>query len=224
MDSLTATDLRSVGEFRLLARLGSGGMGQVFLGSSLAGRMVAGKVIHRELSADAEFIRRFRNEAEAAQKVSGWYTAPVVAAGADDNPPWLATAFVSGPPLGDLVTGHGPLPVAAVWRLAAGLAEALRAIHATGLVHRDLKPANVLLAPDGPRVIDFGISRAVADTRLPVPGAVIGTPSYMSPEQVEAQPAGPASDSFSLGSVLAFAASGAAPFRGAPGASSAAVM
>ena len=225
MDSLTATDLRAVGEFRLLARLGSGGMGQVFLGSSLAGRMVAVKVIHADLSRDTEFVRRFRHEVEAAQKVSGWYTAPVVAAGVDDNPPWLATAFVPGPSLDDIVTRHGPLPVAAVWRLAAGLAEALRAIHGTGLVHRDLKPANVLLAMDGPRVIDFGISRAVtADTRLTATGTVIGTLSFMSPEQVQAQETGPASDTFSLGSVLAFAASGAGPFRVAPGAPSAAVM
>jgi outer membrane protein assembly factor BamB len=224
MDSLTATDLRTVGEFRLLARLGSGGMGQVFLASSLAGRIAAVKVIHAELCRDPEFVRRFRHEVEAAQKVSGWYTAPVVAAGVNDNPPWLATAFVSGPPLDDIVTRHGPLPVAAVWRLAAGLAEALRAIHGTGLVHRDLKPANVLLALDGPRVIDFGISRAIADTRLTATGAIIGTLSYMSPEQVQAQATGPASDTFSLGSVLAFAAAGAAPFSGGPGVPQASVM
>src|ERR1700749_126751 len=191
MDSLTATDLRAVGEFRLLARLGSGGMGQVFLGSSLAGRMVAVKVIHRELCQDTEFIRRFRHEVEAAQKGSGWYTAPVVPAR---------------------------------WRRAAGLPEALPAIHGRGLVHRDLKPANVLLAIDGPRVIDFGISRAVTDTRLPATGAIIGTLGYMSPEQVQALETGPASDTFSLGSVLAFAASGSAPFSGAPGAPSASVM
>jgi outer membrane protein assembly factor BamB len=224
MDSLTATDLRSVGEFRLLARLGSGGMGQVFLGSSLAGRIVAVKVIHAELCRDAEFIRRFRNEVEAAQKVSGWYTAPVVAAGVDDNPPWLATAFVPGPSLEDIVTRYGPLPLPAVWRLAAGLADALRAVHAAGLIHRDLKPANVLLALDGPRVIDFGISRAVADTRLTATGAIIGTLGFMSPEQVQALETGPASDTFSLGSVLAFAAAGHAPFSGAPGAPAASVM
>jgi outer membrane protein assembly factor BamB len=224
MDVLTADDPRSVGEFRLLARLGSGGMGQVFLASSLAGRSVAVKVIHPEFCRDPDFLLRFRHEVEAAQKVSGWYTAPVVAAGVDDRPPWLATAFVSGPSLEDIVTRYGPLPVPAVWRLAAGLAEALRAIHATGLVHRDLKPGNVLLAPDGPRVIDFGISRAISDTRLTATGAVIGTPSYMSPEQVEGLETGPASDTFSLGSVLAFAASGAAPYSGAPGGSAASVM
>ena len=223
MDSLTDSDLRTVGEFRLLARLGAGGMGQVFLASSLAGRMVAVKVIHPDLCRDAEFVRRFRNEAEAAQKVSGWYTAPVVAVGVTDNPPWLATAFVAGPPLEDVIARYGPLPPGAVWRLAAGLAEALRAIHAAGLVHRDLKPANVLLALDGPRVIDFGIARAVSDTRLTATGSVIGTPSYMSPEQVEALETGAASDVFSFGSVLAFAASGTAPFSGRGG-SSASVM
>ncbi len=224
MDSLSATDPRAVGEFRLLARLGAGGMGQVFLASSLAGRIVAVKVIHPELCRDTDFLRRFRNEVEAAQKVSGWYTAPVVAAGVDDNPPWLATAFVPGPSLEEIVTRHGPLPLPAVWRLAAGLAEALRAIHGTGLVHRDLKPANVLLAPDGPRVIDFGISRAVTDTRLTATGAIIGTLGYMSPEQVQALDTGPASDVFSLGSVLAFAGSGYAPFSAAAGAPSASVM
>jgi outer membrane protein assembly factor BamB len=224
MDLLTATDLRSMGEFRLLARLGAGGMGQVFLATSLAGRMVAVKVINPELCRDEGFVRRFRNEVEAAQKVSGWYTAPVVAAGVSDSPPWLATAFVPGPSLDDIVTRHGPLPVAAVWRLAAGLAEALRAIHAAGLIHRDLKPANVLLAPDGPRVIDFGISRAVADTRLTATGAIIGTLAYMSPEQVQALATGPESDTFSLGSVLAFAAAGTVPFSGGQSASSASVM
>jgi outer membrane protein assembly factor BamB len=198
-------------------------MGQVYLASSLAGRMAAVKVIHHDLCRDAEFVRRFRNEAQAAQRVSGWYTAPVVAAGVTDNPPWLATAFVAGPSLEDVVSRYGPLPAAAAWRLAAGLAEALRAIHAAGLVHRDLKPANVLLALDGPRVIDFGIARAVTDTRLTVTGAVVGTPSYMSPEQVEALDTGPASDVFSFGSVLAFAASGAAPFSGRGG-SAASVM
>src|ERR1700744_3968849 len=219
MDLLTATDLRAVGEFRLLARLGSGGMGQGFLASSLAGRMVAVKVIHTELCRDPEFVRRFRNEVEAAQKVSGWYTAPVVAAGVNDTPPWLATAFVPGPSLEDIVARHGPLPASAVWRLAAGLAEALRAIHAAGLVHRDLKPANVLLADDGPHVIDFGISRAFAGTQLTSAGMVIGTPGYMSPEQAEGAQAGPPSDVFSLGCLLAYAATGNAPFGGGSAAS-----
>src|SRR5580693_4510184 len=224
MESLTAADPRTIGEFRLRARLGAGGMGQVFLATSPGGRMVAVKVIHPELARDSEFVRRFRGEVEAARRVSGMYTAPVVAAGVEERPPWLATAFVPGPSLADIVSRYGPLPVPALWRLAAGLADALRAIHAAGLVHRDLKPANVLLASDGPRVIDFGISRAVTDSRLTATGAIIGTLNYMSPEQVQALETGPASDVFSLGSVLAFAATGADPFRVAPGTPSAAVM
>ena len=224
MESLTAADPRTIGEFRLRARLGAGGMGQVFLATSPGGRMVAVKVIHADLARDAGFVRRFHAEVNAARRVSGFYTAPVVAAGVDDRPPWLATAFVPGPSLESLVSRYGPLPVPALWRLAAGLADALRAIHAAGLVHRDLKPANVLLASDGPRVIDFGIARTLADSRLTATGSIIGTPSFMSPEQVEGAAAGPPSDVFSLGSVLAFAASGAAPFSGGPGASSASVM
>jgi outer membrane protein assembly factor BamB len=224
MEGLTEADPRVVGEFRLRARLGAGGMGQVFLATSPGGRMVAVKVIHPELARDSEFVRRFRAEVEAARRVSGMYTAPVVAAGVDERPPWLATAFVPGPSLADIVSRYGPLPVPALWRLAAGLADALRAIHAAGLVHRDLKPANVLLASDGPRVIDFGISRAVADSRLTATGAIIGTPSFMSPEQVEGNVAGPPSDVFSLGSVLAFAASGVTPFSAGPGGSSASVL
>lgn len=224
MESLTAADPRAIGEFRLRARLGAGGMGQVFLATSPGGRMVAVKVIHADLARDPGFVRRFHAEVNAARRVSGLYTAPVVAAGVDDRPPWLATAFVPGPSLESIVSRYGPLPVPALWRLAAGLADALRAIHAAGLVHRDLKPANVLLASDGPRVIDFGIARAVADSRLTATGSIIGTPSFMSPEQVEGAEAGPPSDVFSLGSVLAFAASGAAPFSGGPGASSASVM
>jgi SAM-dependent methyltransferase len=216
MEALTAADPRSVGEYRLLGRLGSGGMGLVFLAASPAGRMVAVKVIRPELAEDPKFIRRFRDEVDAARRVSGFYTAPVVAAGTDDAQPWLATAFVPGLSLDDVLTIHGPLPIPALRRLAAGLAEALCAIHSAGLVHRDLKPANVLLASDGPRVIDFGIARAFADARLTTTGSVIGTPSFMSPEQVEGQPAGPASDMFSFGSVLAFAASGAPPFSAGP--------
>lgn len=226
MESLTAADPRTVGEFRLRARLGAGGMGQVFLATSLGGRMVAVKVIHTELASDQEFVRRFRAEVDAARRVSGVYTAPVVAAGVDDRPPWLATAFVPGPPLDKVVARFGPLPGPALWRLASGLAEALRAIHSAGLIHRDLKPANVLLAADGPRVIDFGISRAASDsnTRLTATGSIIGTPSFMSPEQVEAKDTGPASDVFSLGSVLAYAATGSSPFSGGPNVSSASVL
>ena len=219
MEPLSANDPRSVGEFQLRARLGAGGMGRVYLGYSPAGRAVAVKVVHSELARDAEFRHRFGREVAAARAVGGMYTAPVVAAGLDDDPPWLATAYVPGPPLANVVARHGALPELAVWRLGAGLAEALRAVHACGLVHRDLKPANVLLAADGPHVIDFGISRAFDGTQLTAVGMVVGTPGYMSPEQAEGAPVGPASDVFSLGCVLAFAASGNAPFGGGSAAS-----
>ena len=214
MEPLTADDPRQVGVFRLQSRLGAGGMGRVYLASSPGGRAVAVKIVHPELARDPEFMRRFRREVEAAEAVSGAYTAPVVGAGPDDSPPWLATAYVPGPSLAELVTGAGPLPVAAVWRLAGGLIEALQAIHARGLVHRDLKPGNILIAADGPRVIDFGISRALSGTALTATRTTMGTPAYMSPEQAEGTEAGPPSDVFSLGSVLAYAATGVAPFDG----------
>jgi len=219
MEPLSANDPRSVGEFALRARLGSGGMGRVYLGFSPGGRAVAIKVVHPELARDPEFLQRFGREVAAARAVSGVYTAPVVASGLNDDPPWMATAFVPGPPLSEVVSKFGPLPEAAIWRLAAGLAEALHAVHDCNLVHRDLKPSNVLLAPDGPHVIDFGISRAFEGTALTSAGMVVGTPGYMSPEQAEGQQAGPPSDVFSLGCVLAYAATGVAPFGGGSAAS-----
>jgi outer membrane protein assembly factor BamB len=206
------SDPRQVGEFRLHARLGAGGMGQVFLGYSPAGRAVAVKICHPDLAADPAFTIRFAREVDTAGLVNGLYTAQVVAAGPRDYPPWLATTYVPGPSLQQTVRGYGPLPEAAVWRLAAGLAEALRAIHARGIVHRDLKPTNVLLAADGPRVIDFGIARALDGAVLTTTGYALGSPSYMAPEQVAGQPASPASDVFSLGSVICFAACGVVPF------------
>ncbi|HVT69301.1 MAG TPA: serine/threonine-protein kinase, partial [Trebonia sp.] len=212
MQPLAPRDPRTVGEFRLSARLGLGGMGQVFLGHSPGGRAVAVKICHPELAADPAFVARFAREATAAQAVNGLYTAQVVAAGPYDRPPWMATAYVPGPSLTDYVHGYGPLPEPAVWRLAAGLAEALLAVHACGLVHRDLKPSNVLLAVDGPRVIDFGIASALEGPGLTSTGSVMGSPPYMSPEQATGMPTGPASDVFALGSTLAFAASGAPPF------------
>ena len=217
MEPLSANDPRAVGEYQLRARLGAGGMGRVYLGFSPAGRAVAIKVVHPELARDAEFRQRFGREVAAARAVSGMYTAAVVAAGLDADPPWFATAYVPGPSLADVVERHGALPEAAVWRLAAGLAEALRAVHACGVVHRDLKPANVLLAADGPHVIDFGISRAFEGTSVTAAGMVVGTPGYMSPEQAEGAQAGPPSDVFSLGCVLAYAATGSAPFGGGAG-------
>jgi serine/threonine kinase PknH len=212
MKALAADDPRVIGEYRLRAQLGAGGMGRVYLGLSPAGRAVAIKVVHPDLASDAEFLRRFGQEVAAVRAVSGIYTAPVVASGLDERPPWLATAFVPGPSLEQMVTEHGPLPEQALWPLLAGLVEALQAIHACGVVHRDLKPANVLLAADGPRVIDFGISRAADGTSLTAAGVVFGTPGYMSPEQAEGHGAGPASDVFALGCVVAYAAAGAGPF------------
>jgi outer membrane protein assembly factor BamB/predicted Ser/Thr protein kinase len=209
---LGADDPRVIGEFRLHFLLGQGGMGRVYLGSSPGGRAVAVKVVHARLARDPAFRGRFRREVAAAQAVNGAYAAPVVAAGPDDNPPWLATAYVAGPSLHEAVTETGPLPEDAVLKLAAGLAEALRAIHETGLVHRDLKPANVLLADDGPRVIDFGVARTQEGTVLTSAGGVLGTPSFMSPEQAQGQPTGPPSDVFSLGSLVYFAATGLSPF------------
>jgi hypothetical protein len=214
MEPLAADDPQQVGGYRLHARLGAGGMGQVFLGFSPAGRAVAVKVIHRQFARDPAFVRRFGREVEAAGAVSGAYTAPVVAAGPDDDPPWLATVFVPGPSLAEVIAQVGPLPEPAVWRLTGGLIEALQAVHAGGLVHRDLKPANVLLAADGPRLIDFGISRALEGGAMSVTTLIVGTPAFMSPEQAEGLRVGPASDVFALGSVIAFAATGAAPFGG----------
>jgi serine/threonine kinase PknH len=212
MKALAADDPRVIGEYRLRARLGAGGMGRVYLGLSPAGRAVAIKVVHPDLATDTDFLRRFGQEVAAARAVSGIYTAPVVASGLNERPPWLATAFVPGPSLEQVITEHGPLPEQALWPLLAGLVEALQAIHDCGVVHRDLKPANVLLAADGPRVIDFGISRAADGTSLTAAGIVFCTPGYMSPEQAEGRAAGPASDVFALGCVTAYAATGAGPF------------
>ena len=215
MEPLSPNDPRTIGEFRLHAQLGAGGMGQVYLGFSPAGRAVAVKVIHQQFARDQEFLRRFSHEVAAASAVGGMYTAPVVDYDLTSAAPWLATAYVPGPTLATFINKHGPLPEASLWRLAAGLAEALRAVHAKGLIHRDLKPANVLLADSGPHVIDFGISRAASSmTQLTSAGMAIGTPGYMSPEQAQVQAVGPASDMFSLGCVLAFAATGSPPFNG----------
>ena len=177
IEPLQADDPRVAGQFRLRARLGAGGMGRVFLGYSPAGRAVAVKVCHPEFAADPDFVRRFAREVATARSVNGLFTAQVVDAGPDDRPPWLATSYVPGPSLYEAVSTGGPLPEPGVWRLAAGLAEALAAVHARGLVHRDLKPTNVLLAADGPRVIDFGVARALDDTLLTATGITFGTPS-----------------------------------------------
>ncbi|WP_435867086.1 protein kinase domain-containing protein [Streptosporangium canum] len=185
-------------------------MGQVYLGRSPGGRPVAVKVVRPELAEDAGFRRRFAKEVEAAQRVGGFYTAQVVDADPDVDPPWLVTAFVPGLSLEQAVHEHGPLPDDALAVLGAGLAEGLAAIHDVGIVHRDLKPGNIILAADGPRVIDFGISRAL-DAAI-TSTTVLGTPGYMSPEQARGFEVGPPSDVFALGSVLTFAATGYGPF------------
>jgi serine/threonine protein kinase len=209
---LQPDDPREIGPYRLLGQLGRGGMGQVFLGMSAGGRPIAVKVIRTELATDPSFRARFRREVAAAQKVSGLFTALVVDADLDCPMPWLATAYVAGPSLTEAVRGHGPLPVRSLLALTAGLAEGLDAIHAAGVVHRDLKPSNVLLAEDGPRVIDFGISEAAEASVAAGANVMIGSPGYMSPEQVLGLDIDPASDMFSLGAVLTFAATGQGPF------------
>jgi hypothetical protein len=212
LDELQSTDPRRIGPYWLEGRLGSGGMGRVYLGRSPGGRRVAIKVIRSDLAENPDFRARFAREASAARKVSGIFTAPVVDADLDGPVPWLATSYIAGPSLADAVAERGPMRPALVLRLAAGLAEGLAAIHSAGVVHRDLKPANVLLAEDGPRLIDFGISRSMEGSTLTRTGMVVGSPGFMSPEQAEGRPVGPASDIFSLGAVLTFAATGEGPF------------
>ncbi|MGW7357188.1 serine/threonine-protein kinase [Streptomyces sp. NPDC054802] len=213
MEALQPGDPERMGDYRLVARLGAGGMGQVFLGRSAGGRPVAVKVVRPEYGADAGFRRSFAREVEAARRVGGFFTAQVVDADPEAERPWLVSAFVPGPSLQAVVGEHGGLPARALRVLAAGLAEGLDAIHKCALVHRDLKPGNVIMAADGPRVIDFGIARALDATSYTVTGSVTGTPGYMSPEQARGdRDIGPAGDVFALGSVLAFASTGAAPF------------
>jgi serine/threonine protein kinase len=212
---LQAADPKKVGEYRLLARLGAGGMGRVYLGRSKGGRTVAVKVIHPHLAEDAEFRRRFEAEAAAVRRVGGIHTVQVVDADTEADPPWLVTEYIAGPSLHEAVTEHGPFSTAAVASLGAGLAEGLMAIHERGVVHRDLKPGNVLLAPDGPRIIDFGIARALDATSQTTTSAV-GTPGFMSPEQLRGREVGPAGDVFCLAAVLAFAATGRRPFGDGP--------
>src|SRR5579859_5584502 len=214
---LHGEDPEVVGPYRLLGRLGAGGMGQVYLGKSPGGRLVAIKLIRPELAEERGFRARFASEITSARNVNGIYTAAVVDADPDAELPWMATVYVAGPSLTDAVEESGPLPVASVLALAGGLAEALAAIHRGGLVHRDLKPSNVLLATDGPRVIDFGISLAVERSMLTATGMVMGSPGFMSPEQARGQrEVGPATDIFSLGAVLAYAATGDNPFGVGP--------
>jgi len=214
--ALRRWDPERIGPYAVLGRLGSGSMGQVYLGRSAAGRLVAVKTIRVELAEEAGFRTRFAQEVAAARKVSGVFTASVVEADPEADLPWLATAYVPAPSLARLVLACGPLPVTTVRWLAAGCAEALASIHGTGLVHRDLKPSNVLVAPDGPRVIDFGVARAAERMGRTTARGAVGTPAYMAPEQArDTREASVASDVYSLGATLLFAATGHPPYSGA---------
>lgn len=214
-DALLPQDPEQIGPYRLVGRLGAGGMGEVFLANTPGGRPVAIKVIRREFAEDPEFRMRFAREVAAAQAVASLYTAPVIDAEVNGTVPWLATAYVAGPSLAQVVAEHGPLSINSLQMLAAGLAEGLEAVHRSGLIHRDLKPSNVLLAEDGPRIIDFGLAHAFENTTLTGVGTFVGTPAYMSPEQVHGH-VGTASDVFSLGLLLAYAATGTTPFGEGP--------
>ncbi|MFF9819583.1 protein kinase [Streptomyces sp. NPDC014006] len=214
MKPLESSDPRSVGgdRYRLIGRLGQGGMGVVYLGRSQSGRAVAVKVVRPELSTDPDFLRRFAREITAARQVGGFHTAPVVDADPDGNPAWLVTAYVPGPTLHRVLKRVGSLPAYSLTVLAAGLAEALEAIHRVGVAHRDLKPANIIVAEDGPRVIDFGIARALDGTpALTQTGFQVGTPGYLAPEQLTGGAITAAVDMFALGVVLCQAAGGS-PF------------
>ncbi|TXL91450.1 protein kinase [Streptomyces sp. IB2014 016-6] len=231
MEKLAAGDPQRIGAYRLLARLGAGGMGQVYLARSDRGRTVAVKLVRKELAEQDEFRNRFRLEVAAARRVGGAWTAPVLDANTEAAVPWVATGYVAGPALQDIVSGtrgpspdgpgphgsgaHGPLPARSVRILGSGLAHALQDIHSAGLIHRDLKPSNVLITIEGPRVIDFGIARAmetVTGAGLTRTGGLVGSPGFMAPEQVRGTPITPACDVFCLGSVLAYAATGRLPF------------
>ncbi|MFJ2014091.1 protein kinase [Streptomyces globisporus] len=213
---LKADDPAVVGGYRLAAVLGAGGMGKVYLSYTPGGRPLAIKVIRAEFGEDPEFRRRFQQEVRSAQRVQGLYTAPVIDSDTEGAQPWLATAYVPGPSLAHAVARHGGLPLRSVLLLTVGVAEALGVIHGAGIVHRDLKPANVLLAADGPRVIDFGIARAADTTALTGTGVSVGTPAFMAPEQAAAGTVTPATDVFALGQIAAYAAIGAPAFGEGP--------
>lgn len=218
MDDLRPTDPARIGGHRLLGRLGAGGMGVVYLGRTDAGALAAIKVILPEHAGDEDFRARFRREAEAARRVDSPWAVPVTGADTEAERPWLATEFVPGPTLSDVVAQRGPLPVRGVTVLGRLLARALAAVHAAGLVHRDVKPGNVLLTASGPRLIDFGIARAADATALTATGLIVGTPGFLPPEAVSggtarfAESSGAAGDVFSLGCLLAYAATGRPPF------------
>ncbi|WP_371777488.1 serine/threonine-protein kinase [Streptomyces sp. NBC_01438] len=205
-----------IGGYAVERELGAGGMGTVYLARSRGGRAVAVKVARPELASDPHFRERFRAEVAAARSVGGFHTAPVVDADPAAEAPWLATAYVPGPTLAGLLDAEGPMDEARLRRLGAALAEALEAIHRCGLVHRDLKPGNIIMASDGPRVLDFGIARALESPRLTATGMAFGTPGFLAPEQAQGQEVGPAADVFALGAVLVAAAGGSAFGAGTP--------
>ncbi|GAA1581290.1 hypothetical protein GCM10009764_00260 [Nocardia ninae] len=209
-------DPRTAGRHRLIAVIGQGAMGRVLLGRAPDGRLVAVKMIHRHLAKNPEFRARFRLEVQASQRVTGAYTAAVMDADPEAEAPWLASVFVPGPSLRDAIDQHGPMSLGGLRLLTAGLGSALLEIHRAGMIHRDLKPSNVLLAQDGPRVIDFGIARALeADLQLTSTGTLVGSPAFMSPEQASGNELSTASDVFSVGAMLVMAATGESPFLGA---------
>ncbi|RSS57733.1 serine/threonine-protein kinase, partial [Streptomyces sp. WAC06614] len=210
--TLSPDDPDRIGGYRLHARLGSGGMGVVYLAHTPGGRPIALKMVRPEFAADPAFRDRFAREVASARRIHGLFTAQVVDFGVDAHTPWLATAYVPGPSLHEVVRRHGPLPVRTVLLLVAGIAEALQAIHGAGIVHRDLKPGNVLLAADGPRVIDFGIAHAAGSAALTGTGLRIGTAAFMAPEQALGHRVTPAADVFALGALAAYVAGGQAPF------------
>ncbi|NUO45951.1 MAG: serine/threonine protein kinase, partial [Streptomyces sp.] len=216
MDALRERDPAHIGAYTLLARLGAGGMGQVYLARSPGGRHVAVKVIRDEITDHPEALARFRREVETVRAVRSAYTAHLIDASLDTAPYWLATEYVAGPTLSAAVAAHGPLPADSARRLFAALAEALAAVHAYGVTHRDLKPQNVLLSPQGPQLIDFGIARGAADTALTRTGLTPGTPGYTAPEVLISDQVGPAADVFALGATLAYAVSGRPPFGSGP--------
>ncbi|MFF3173945.1 serine/threonine-protein kinase [Streptomyces sp. NPDC057900] len=205
-----------IGGYAVERELGAGGMGTVYLARSRGGRAVAVKVARPELASDPHFRERFRAEVAAARSVGGFHTAPVVDADPAAEAPWLATAYVPGPTLAGLLDAEGPMGEARLRQLGAALAEALEAIHRCGLVHRDLKPGNIIMASDGPRVLDFGIARALESPRLTATGMAFGTPGFLAPEQAQGQEVGPAADVFALGAVLVAAAGGSAFGAGTP--------